>query len=210
MEFPAAKDVYVPIDEIVTDDEPPALKLKDELEFTLYKTEKGNGAGQVTKPGGEKYSFPKEDRPAKQRGFGPMKGGRGGMMGIQFINGMPYALVPKSGGWGGNRWGGGGGGGGRRNFKPREQGQEECDGTQPSAGEISEGQEIRAKWKNKWYSGKVDSLNADGTAKIFWTKFKNFSDSVSLEDIRVGASAPAEAMETSSGGGGGGNSVHKW
>lgn len=201
-EFKADKDVYVPLDEIVTDDEPPALKLKDEVEFTLYTTDKGNGAGQVTKPGGEKISFPKEDRPKRQnRGFGPMKG----MMGIQFINGMPYALMPKGnwgGGWGGKSWGG--------QRKKREQGADEADGTQPNAGELADGQEIRAKWKDgKWYNGKVNGINTDGTIKVYWTAFRNHSENVKLEDIRVGGTVPAEAMETTSESSGGG-AVHKW
>jgi len=198
--FTADKDVYVPIDEIQTDDEPPALKKGDEVQFSLYKTEKGSGAAKVTNTDGSKYSWPKEERPKiqKNQGWGGMKG-MGGMMPVQFINGMPYALVPKGkGSWSG--WGGG-----RR--QKREQGSSDADGTQPNAGELSEGQEIRAQWKdNKWYSGKVNGINADGSVKVFWTKFKNYSDSVALDKIRVGGTVPAAAMDTSSGSGG----VHKW
>lgn len=221
-DFTSKNDVYVPIDEIVTDDEPPALKLKDEVQFTLYKTEKGSGAASVTAKDGSNYSWPREDRPKdfgkKKTGFGPamkmfgMMGAMGGGMGIQFINGQPYALVPKGMGMGGgggrwgNRWGGGGGGGG---WKKKEQGAADADGAQPGPGELSAEQEIRAKWKDgKWYSGKVSALNSDGTVKVFWTKFKNFSDTVQLGDIRVGGSVPAAAMKTDSGDSG--TAVHSW
>lgn len=210
-DFPADKDVYVPIDEIVTDDEPPALKLKDEVEFSVYKTEKGSGAAKVTQPGGGNYSYPTADRPKIQKnkfGFGAMKG-FGGMMGIQIINGQPYALMPKGfgGGWG-NRGGGGGWGGGGQRTK-REQGSSDAGGSAPSPGELSNGQEVQAKWKDgKWYSGQVKNLNDDGTIKVYWTKFRNYTDSVDLGDIRVGGSVPAAAtIDTSSSSGG---AVHKW
>lgn len=210
-DFPADKDVYVPIDEIVTDDEPPALKLKDEVEFSVYKTEKGSGAAQVSKPGGEKYSYPVTDRPKNfgkrnRNNFGGFGAMMGGMMSIQMINGQPYALVPKGFGGGGNRWGRGGG-----QWKKREQGAADSDGTQPAPGELSDQQEIRAKWKDgKWYSGKVNALNDDGTVKVYWTKFRNYSDSVDLSDIRVGGSVPAAAMDTSGGDSGGSGTVHAW
>jgi len=211
-DFPADKDVYVPIDEIVTDDEPPALKLKDEVEFSTYKTEKGSGAAKVTQPGGAKYSYPTADRPKTPRknnfGFGPMKGGFGGMMGIQFINGQPYALMPKGSSFGGGGWGGRGGWGGG-NRQKREQGASDADGAAPSPGELSVDQDVRAKWKDgKWYSGQVKNLNDDGTIKVYWTKFRNYTDSVDLGDIRVGGSVPAAAMETDTSSSGG--AVHKW
>lgn len=211
-DFAAAKDVYVPIDEIVTDDEPPALKLKDEVEFTVYKTDKGSGAASVTKQGGEKYTYPVADRPKgfgkrrQQGGFGAMMGG---MMSIQMINGQPYALVPKGFGGGGGRgnWGRQQGG---RQWKKKEEGVADADGSVPSPGELSEQQEIRAKWKDgKWYSGKVNGLNDDGSVKVYWTKFRNYSDKVDLSDIRVGGTVPAAAMDTG-GDSGSSGTVHAW
>lgn len=210
-DFPADKDVYVPIDEIVTDDEPPALKLKDEVEFSVYKTEKGSGASKVTQVGGANYSYPTADRPKVQKnkgfgGFGAMKGGFGAMMGIQFINGQPYALMPKGFGGGGGNWGGRGWGGQRQK---RESGSNDDSGAAPTPGELAVDQNVRAKWKDgKWYTGQVKNLNDDGTIKVYWTKFRNYTDSVDLGDIRVGGAVPAAAMDTSSAATGG--AVHKW
>lgn len=59
---PSTEDVYVPIDEIRTDDSPPGLKVGLEVEFTVYKGKGGFGASQVTAPGGAKLSVPWEDR----------------------------------------------------------------------------------------------------------------------------------------------------
>merc|ERR1719183_3345997 len=102
-------------------------------------------------------------------------------MPVPWMGGNPYGGGSSWSGWGPRK-------------QKREQGSSDADGTQPNPGELAVDQSVRAQWKDqKWYTGKVKELNADGTVKIFWTAFKNYTDSVSLENIRVGGSVPDEA-----------------
>lgn len=54
-------------------------------------------------------------------------------------------------------------------------------------GTFTVGQPVEAKWDNeKWYDGTVAQVNGDGTYKVFWPQWKNFSDAVPAEQIRAG------------------------
>jgi len=81
------KGVYVPREEIITDDEPPALNDGSEVEFFIYHhTTKGLGAGHVCAVGGGKVVF-KSNNQKRGRGWG-----RGGFVqaGIKRSRPIPY------------------------------------------------------------------------------------------------------------------------
>jgi len=109
--------IYIAREDIKTDaDTAPNLKDGADVEFTLYKSENGYGAGDVTKVGGDVFSegdfftkrtgWPKKRRFNNGGGFGKFKGGGGNMMAGQMfmMNGMPYMMMPV-GGFGGKRKG---------------------------------------------------------------------------------------------------------
>lgn len=111
--------VHVSRSEIVSDDEPPALKVGSKVKFTIVKNDKGYNARDVTQENGDKISYPKSDRPQEPgmqrrggwgmggpRGWNTTNVGRGGWGGRQM------------GGWKRQRgWGDGGGYGGPGGFK---------------------------------------------------------------------------------------------
>jgi len=107
-----------------TSDIAPNLKDDQAVEFALYKTEKGYGAGDVTKVGGE--AFTEDEFATKKCGWPRRKfqnGGKGkkggknfgfgkmsGMPQIFMMGGMPYMMMPVQGGkkkWGKKNKGGG-------------------------------------------------------------------------------------------------------
>lgn len=96
-----------------TSDIAPNLKDDQAVEFALYKTEKGYGAGDVTKVGGE--PFTEDEFATKKCGWprrkfqngGKGKGNKGGfsfgamgggMPQIFMMGGMPYMMMPMGGG----------------------------------------------------------------------------------------------------------------
>jgi len=77
------KGIYVPREEIITDDEPPALNNGMEVEFNVYKSDKGLAAGHVSAVGGGKIVF-KNTGQKRRRDFGWGRGrGRGGYGGFK-------------------------------------------------------------------------------------------------------------------------------
>jgi len=74
------KGLYVPREEIITDDEPPALNDGSEVEFHIYHhSTKGLGAGHVSAVGGGKIVFKPGQK--RERGWG-RSGGRGQAQGV--------------------------------------------------------------------------------------------------------------------------------
>jgi len=57
----------------------------------------------------------------------------------------------------------------------------------PDDGTFTVGQPVEAKWDNeKWYDGTIAAVNPDGTYKVFWPQWKNFTESVAPDMIRRG------------------------
>jgi len=81
------KGIYVPREEIITEDEPPALNNGMKVEFYVYKSDKGLAAGHVSAVGGGKIVF-KNTGQKRRRDFGGWGGrgrgrGRGGYGGFK-------------------------------------------------------------------------------------------------------------------------------
>jgi len=75
------KGLYVPREEIITDDEPPALNDGSEVEFNIYyHSTKGLGAGHVSALGGGKIVFKPNN---EKRGRGLRRGGVRGQGGMR-------------------------------------------------------------------------------------------------------------------------------
>jgi len=73
------KGIYVPREEIITDNEPPALNDNMEVEFNVYKSDKGLAAGHVTAVGGGKIVVKNTGQKRRRDfGFGRGRGGYGG------------------------------------------------------------------------------------------------------------------------------------
>jgi len=73
------KGIYVPREEIITDDEPPALNNGMEVEFHVYKSDKGLAAGHVSAVGGGKIVFKNTGQKRRRDfGWGRGRGGYGG------------------------------------------------------------------------------------------------------------------------------------
>lgn len=61
------------------------------------------------------------------------------------------------------------------------------------SGQFEVGQEVEAKWGNreeKWFDGRIEADNGDGTYKIFWPEWKNYTDALPAASIRLVVEEP--------------------
>lgn len=72
------KEVHVARSEIITEDDPPALKTGMKVKFKLFKNDKGYSACDVTNEDGTKIDYPPEKREFPTGQSGGRRGGRGG------------------------------------------------------------------------------------------------------------------------------------
>jgi len=63
--------IYVPREEIITDDEPPAMNEGCHVEFNVYSGERGLGAGKVCMVGGGKIEYKPENDRKRRRTYAP-------------------------------------------------------------------------------------------------------------------------------------------